>query len=57
MQGVVSTLHQVMWYQSPDGKYTIDIMGDQTKCGDLVYKSDKVSTSSTQEEEPLISDL
>ena len=30
MHGVVSTLHQVMRCQSPDGKYTIDIRGDQS---------------------------
>ena len=28
MHGVVSTLHQVMRCQSPDGRYTIDICGD-----------------------------
>ena len=27
---VVSTMHQVMRYQSPDGLYTIDIRGDQS---------------------------
>ena len=30
MQGVVSTLHQVMRWQSLDGLYTIDIKGDQS---------------------------
>ncbi|XP_062103814.1 uncharacterized protein LOC133814927 [Humulus lupulus] len=29
MQGVVSTLHQVMWCQSLNGRYTIDIKGCQ----------------------------
>ena len=28
MHRVVSTLHQVMMCQSPDGRYTIDIRGD-----------------------------
>ena len=31
MHGVVLTLHQVMRCQSPDGRYTIDIRGDQAK--------------------------
>ena len=38
MHGVVSTLHQVMRCQSPDGRYTIDIRGDQSqarRCHDL----------------------
>ena len=30
MHGVVSTLHQVMRCQSLDGRYTIDIRGDQS---------------------------
>ena len=31
VRGVVSTLHQVMRFQSPDGLYTIDIKGDQSQ--------------------------
>ena len=31
VQGVVSTLHQVMRCQSLDGLYTIDIKGDQSQ--------------------------
>ena len=31
VKGVVSTLHQVMRCQSPDGAYTIDIKGDPMK--------------------------
>lgn len=31
VRGIVSTLHQVMRCQSPDGLYTIDIKGDQSQ--------------------------
>ena len=31
VKGLVSTLHQVMRCQSPDGLYTIDIKGDQSQ--------------------------
>lgn len=31
VKGVVSTLHQVIRCQSPDGLYTIDIKGDQSQ--------------------------
>ena len=53
MHGMVSTLHQVMRCQSPDGRYTIDIRGDQSqarKCH-MIYISDHgASTSSTKKE-------
>ena len=55
MQGVVLTLHQVMRCQSPGGKYTIDIKGDQSqaqKCH-MICTFDEISTSSTNNEEQL----
>lgn len=53
MQGIVSTLHQVMRCQSPDGKYTINIKGDQSqarKCH-IVLRTDEASISGTKDEE------
>ena len=55
MHGVVSTLHLVMRCQSPDGRYTIDIRGDQSqarKCH-VICISDEASTSGTKKEEEL----
>ena len=55
MHGVVSTLHQVMRCQSPDGRYTIDIRGDQSqakKCH-IICIYDGTSTSKTKKEEEL----
>ena len=55
MHGVVSTLHQVMRFQSPDGRYTIDIKGDQSqarKCH-MVYISDGASIFRTKNDEQL----
>ena len=55
MHGVVSTLHQVMRCQSRDGRYTIDIRGDQSqakKCH-MICISDGASTSSTKNDEQL----
>ena len=51
MHGVVLTLHQVMRYQSPDGKYTVDIRGDQSqarRCHSICI-FDEASTSATKE--------
>ena len=55
MHVVVLTLHQVMRCQSPDGKYTIDIRGDQSQARmcHSIYISDEVSTSGTKEEREL----
>ena len=50
-----STLHQVMRCQSPDGRYTIDIHGDQSqarKCH-MICIYDGPSTSGTKNEEEL----
>ena len=55
MHGVVLTLHQVRRCQSPDGRYTIDICGDQSqakKCHTICI-SDEASTSSTKNEKKL----
>ena len=55
MHGVVSTLHQVMRCQSLDGRYMIDICGDQSqarKCHAICI-FDEASTSSTKKEEEL----
>ena len=55
MHGVVSTLHQVMRCQSPDGRYTIDIRGDHSqarKCH-TICTSDGASTFGTKKEEEL----
>ena len=55
MHGVVSTLHQVMRCQSPDGRYTIDIRGDQSqarRCHTICI-SNQASTSGTKKEEEL----
>ena len=55
MHRVVSTLHQVMRCQSPDGKYMIDIHGDQSqarKCH-MICTSNEASTSGTKNEEEL----
>ncbi|XP_062089515.1 uncharacterized protein LOC133796050 [Humulus lupulus] len=49
MQGVVSTLHQVMRCQSPDGRYTIDIKGCQRqakKCYLTLKEINEINTSS-----------
>ena len=55
MHGVVSTLHQVMRCQSPDGRYTIDIHGDQRQARmcHTICNSDEASTSSTKKDEEL----
>ena len=48
MKGVVSTLHQVMRCQSPDGTYTIDVKGDQgqaKKCCNLGKLAEVSSTA------------
>ncbi|XP_062118943.1 uncharacterized protein LOC133832647 [Humulus lupulus] len=48
MQGVVSTLHQVMRCQSPNGHYTIDIKGYQRKakkCYLTLKEINKIDTS------------
>ena len=55
MHRVVLTLHQVMRCQSPDGRYMIDIRGDQSqakKCH-MIYISDGACTSGTKKEEEL----
>ena len=55
MHGVVSTPHQLMRCQSLNGKYMIDIRGDQSqakKCHMICF-SDRASTSSTKKEEEL----
>ena len=55
MHRVVSTLHQVIRSQSPDGRYTIDIRGDQSqarRCHTICI-SDEASTSGTKKEEKL----
>ena len=53
MQGVVSTLHQVMRCQSPDGTYTIDIKSDQSQARrcHFVHQSEGASTSGTKKEQ------
>ena len=48
MHGVVSTLHQVIRCQSPDGRYAINIRGDQMIC-----ISNGANTSGTKKEEEL----
>ena len=53
MHGVVSTLHQVMRCQSPDGRYATDIRGDQSqarRCHTICI-SDEAITSGTKEGE------
>ena len=53
MQGIVSTLHQVMTCQSPDGRYKIYIQWDLSqaqKCH-MIYISYEASTSGTKNEE------
>ena len=52
---MVSTMHQVMRCQSPDGRYTIDIRRDQRqarKCH-MICISDGASTSGTKNKEQL----
>ncbi|XP_062080146.1 uncharacterized protein LOC133784895 [Humulus lupulus] len=52
MQGVVSTLHQVMRCQSPNGHYTIDIKGCQKqakKCFLTLKEINDYATSSPDE--------
>ena len=55
MHGVVSTLHQVMRCQSPEGRYTIDIRGDQSQARRYytICISNEVSTSGTKKDEEL----
>ena len=55
MHVVVSTLHQVIRCQSPDGRYMIDIRGDQSQARrcHTIYISDEASTSGTKKEEEL----
>ena len=55
MHGVVSTLHQVMRCQSPDGRYKIIICGDQSQARrcHMICISDEASTSGTKKEEEL----
>ena len=55
MHRVVSTLHQVMRYQSPDERYTIDICVDQSqarKCH-IICISNRASTFDTKNKEKL----
>ena len=55
MHGVISTLHQVMRCQSPDGRYSIDIQGDhsQAKKCYMISISDRASTFGAKNEEQL----
>ena len=44
IKGVVSTLHQVMRCQSPDGLYTIDIKGNQSqsrRCSNIEIREEE----------------
>ena len=50
--GVVSTLHQVMRCQAPNGQYTIDIRGDRTQADQCYHLSPgKVHRMSQGEQE------
>ncbi|XP_062113990.1 uncharacterized protein LOC133825000 [Humulus lupulus] len=47
MQGVVSTLHQVMQCHSPNGRYTIDIKGCQKQAKKCFLTLKEINDSST----------
>ena len=49
--GVVSTLHQVMRCQAPNGQYTIDIWGDRTQANQCYHLSSKEVHRMSQEEQ------
>ena len=55
MHRVIPTLHQVMRCQFLDGRYTIDIHGDQSQARrcHTIYISNEASTSGTKKEEEL----
>ncbi|XP_062074958.1 uncharacterized protein LOC133778965 [Humulus lupulus] len=47
MQGVVSTLHQVMRCQSPNGRYTVDIKGCQKQAKKCFLTLKEINSSGT----------